>query len=351
MIITYRYRIKANSAQVRTLSEMAASVNQVWNHCGGAQEHSRKHGQRWPSWVTLANNTAGSSQMLGLHSDTVQAVCKEWAKSRDKARRRPRWRTSRGSRRSLGWVPFQAARAIKIKDNGAIFLKKHYRLWFSRPIDGEIRAGCFAEDARGRWYLNLQVDIPCDEEHGHGSIGIDLGLKTLATMSDGTKIENPRHMRTHARKLAIAQRARNRKRVTAIHAKIKNARKHYLHEQSTKLVRENETIVVGNVNAKAMTQTGMAKSVLDAGWSAFRTMLRYKAIRHGATYIEANERGTTRTCSACGASSGPKGIAGLGIREWVCDSCGTAHDRDTNAAINLLLGVERHPLAEEIPTL
>jgi putative transposase len=173
----------------------------------------------------------------------------------------------------------------------------------------------------------------------------------LAAMSDGSKIENLRHYRKYERALGKAQRARNKSRAKAIHAKIVNARRHHLHEQSTKLVQANKLIVVGDVNAQTMTQTKMAKSVLDASWSGFRSMLRYKAMRHGARYVEVSERGSSVTCSACGARGGPKGIAGLRVRAWECGGCGVLHDRDTNAAVNLLLGAERRPLVAEIPVL
>jgi putative transposase len=102
------------------------------------------------------------------------------------------------------------------------------------------------------------------------------------------------------------------------------------------LVRDHQLIVVGNVNAAGLARTRMAKSALDAGWSMLRGMLRYKAIRHGATYVEADERGSTQICSACGARSGPRGLKDLGVRTWVCTSCGVQHDRDTNAAVRIL---------------
>ena len=119
---------------------------------------------------------------------------------------------------------------------------------------------------------------------------------------------------------------------------------------SNKLIRENCLIVVGNVNAGNLAKTKMAKSVLDAGWSTFRSMLNYKASRHSALYLEVDEKFTTQTCSACGLrpESRPRGIAGLGIREWVCSDCGVLHDRDINAAQNILkLGLSVQPLVEE----
>ena len=105
------------------------------------------------------------------------------------------------------------------------------------------------------------------------------------------------------------------------------------------LVRRFDYIAVGNVSASKLAKTRMAKSVYDASWSSFRDKLRYKAIAHGATFEEVNESGSTQSCSACGSKDSttrPKGIAGLRIREWTCSRCGVVHDRDTNAALNIL---------------
>ncbi|KWO43135.1 transposase [Burkholderia sp. MSMB1459WGS] len=105
------------------------------------------------------------------------------------------------------------------------------------------------------------------------------------------------------------------------------------------LVRRFDYIAVGNVSAKKLAKTRMAKSVYDASWSSFRNKLRYKAIAHGVTFEEVDESGSTQSCSSCGSKDSttrPKGIAGLRIREWVCGGCGVLHDRDTNAALNIL---------------
>jgi transposase len=115
-------------------------------------------------------------------------------------------------------------------------------------------------------------------------------------------------------------------------------------------VRGYDTLFVGNVSASALVKTPQAKSVLDAGWSAFRTMLRYKCDFAGVTFAEVNEAFSTQTCSACSSRSGPKGIAGLGIRGWTCGDCGTVHDRDVNVAKNILAAGRRR-LAEGISAL
>jgi IS605 OrfB family transposase len=169
-----------------------------------------------------------------------------------------------------------------------------------------------------------------------GEVGIDLGLQSLAALSTGEKIEAPRLYRKYEQALAIAQRAARKARARAIHAKIANCRKHFLHELSTRLVRQNRRICIGNVNARGLARTSLAKSVLDAGWSQLRSQLHYKAIRHGVEYIEVDERLTTQVCSACAARGGSQGREDLVVREWICGGCGAWHDRDINSAINIL---------------
>ncbi|MCO8163942.1 transposase [Pseudomonas sp. 21LCFQ010] len=133
-------------------------------------------------------------------------------------------------------------------------------------------------------------------------------------------------------------------RVRAIHAKIANRRKDCLHKFSNALVARCGVIVVGDVNSLKLAKTRIAKSVLDAGWGQLKTMLEYKCDHAGTVFKVVSERNTTQTCSSCEQlpDSRPRGIAGLGIREWTCCGCGATHDRDVNAAKNILaLGHER----------
>jgi putative transposase len=343
MILTYKYRIKDRSAR-KALQRHAFAVNQVWNYCVAFQrdvEARYRAGapkRQWPSNYDLQALTAGTSKDLGIHSDSINETCKQFAASRDRARRAPRFRASGGPKRALGWVPFKA-RSRQVAGNVITYLGKSYRFFEGRrPLPDAAKGGAFVEDARGRWYVCFQVEVEEVAGVGRGAVGIDLGLKTLATCSDGAKIENPRHLAQYAERLAIAQRAGNRKRAKAIQAKIANARRDFLHKASTALVRNNRLIVVGDVNAAKLKKTRMAKSVSDAGWSMFREQLRYKASRHGVAFIVANERMTSQVCSCCGSNPGssPKGIGALGIRAWVCSDCGESHDRDVNAARNIL---------------
>ena len=144
-------------------------------------------------------------------------------------------------------------------------------------------------------------------------------------------------------KLGIAQRAKNKNRIKAIHAKIKNRRQDSLHKYSRKLVSENAAIFVGNVSSSGLAKTKMAKSVLDAGWYSLKTMLEYKCDHAGIVFEEINEAYSTQVCSSCGSIpvSSPKGRADLRIREWTCSECGAEHDRDINAAKNILAAGHR----------
>jgi len=342
VILTYRYRIKDNSAK-KTLRRHAFACNQVWNYCNAYQrdiEARYRAGapkRKWPSHFDLQKLTKGTSKELGIHAQTVGSVCEQFARSRDRAKHSLRFRASGGARRALGWVPFQS-QSRQIADNAITYLGKQFR-WFGsgrRPLPETAKGGAFVEDAQGKWWVCFHVEMVENRPTGNGEVGIDLGLKTLATLSDGIKIENLRHTQTWGQRLATAQRARNKRRIKAIHAKIANVRKDHFHKATCRIARENGLIAVGDVNSSRLAKTRMAKSVLDAGWAMFRSQLRYKASRHGAVYLDIDERFTTQTCCECGSIAGPKGYAGLNERCWVCDGCGASHDRDVNSAINIL---------------
>jgi IS605 OrfB family transposase len=360
MILTYRYRVKdSRQSRREELRRQSSVVNFVWNYCCQIQREAERRwtagcsrsAARWPTYFDLTYLTAGCSTELGVQSETIAGVCRQFIQSRDATKRCPGWRSGR---KNLDWVPVNHAAAnVRIHDGVARFRGKTYRLWWSRdlPADAKLKTATFACDARGRWYLNLVIETTEVGQHGSGAIGIDLGLKTLATTSAGEVIPNLRHVEHYAAQLATAQRAGNKRRVTAIHAKIANSRRDHLHKVSTRLMRANQCIVVGNVSASKLAKTKMAKSVLDAGWSSFRSYLAYKALRHQVAYAEVDEAFTSQVCSACGSlpASRPKGIADLGVRRWDCSECGASHDRDVNAARNILrVGLARQPLVEGI---
>ena len=312
---------------------MAVETNQVWNFSNELSDRMIRERGHWMSGFDFSPYTVGASKEFEhIGSSTIQQVCEEFASKRRAAKKRKlRWRKSFGDKRSLGWVPFKA-RSTKYKSGQVFFAGHWFKIWDSYGFtpDTKFRAGCFTEDARGRWYFCAAVAVEIKPTGGQDKIGIDLGLKTTATCSDGTQLHG-RNYRELEQDLAKAQRARRKKRARAIHAKIKNRRQDALHKFSTSLVNRCGEIYVGNVSSSKLSKTKMAKSVFDAGWYSLKTMLEYKSQQAGIVYKEVNEAYSTRMCNECGALTGPQGLIGLSVRNWECD-CGISHDRDVNSA-------------------
>ena len=351
MILVYRYRVKSLTG---LLNEQSRTVNFVWNFCNDRQKDALRFHRPWLTGFDLNKLTCGASCELGIHSGTVNAVCEQYAKSRSQKKRL--FLRYRSRRKSLGWVPFKG-RDLKREGDAFRFAGHTFRVFNSRFLpEGKIKDGSnFARDRKGNWFLNIVIDIDTVAPGARQpvrAIGIDLGLKDFATFSTGEKIGAQRIYRGAEQALAVAQRARKKRRVNAIHVQISNRRNDFHHKLSARVVREFDVIAVGNVNAAGLAKTSMAKSVLDAAWSSFRNMLKYKSMATGAWYEEIDERFTSQVCSDCGAlpDSRPTGIADLGIRNWICSECGGVHDRDVNAAKNILLKFS-FPLGHERPVV
>lgn len=357
-IKTLKVRVRDKHAKV--LSQMAFECNQVWNNANAITAEYSYIPIPGLGWVSnrisaydLSKEQARYSKerALSIHSQTIQEVTEAHAKARRQFKKdKLRWRVSSGSRRSLGWVPFKkgAAKWIngQVRYNGTFF-----NVWDSYGLSKfEFRAGSFSEDARGRWYFNVVVEVEKSPSKGTASIGIDLGLKTIATCSNGEKLENARIYRELEPKLANAQRANKKKLVKTIHAKIKNRRADTIHKFTDKLTKENGFIVVGDVSSSKLAKTNMAKSVLDAGWHILKTQLKNKAMARSVVFEEIDEKYTTQTCSSCGIKAGPKGLSGLNNRNWECSTCGAYHDRDINSALNIL-ALGHKSLSGGIPAL
>jgi putative transposase len=355
MILTYKYQLKGKRCH-RQLRRFAFVSNQVWNYCVTIQrsvQRSRKGGlsPKWPSQYDLQKLTTGTSKDLGIHAQSISSVCEQFSKSRDQHKKCPRFRRSGGSNRSLGWIPFQQ-QSRQITASSVTYLGNTYRFFGAkrRPLPETAKGGAFVEDARGRWWVCFHVEVADLPKAPDIAVGIDLGLKTLVTLSTGEKIEGPKAYRSLEHRLAIAQRAGSKQRTKALHAKIANVRKDHMHKFTSKIAAAYRQIFVGDVSSCQLVKTKMAKSVLDASWSAVRNALCYKASRHGGTFREVVERFTSQICSTTGIlpPERPKGIADLGVREWRCSACGEIHDRDVNAARNILaFGLSAQPLVEE----
>ncbi|MGL4638232.1 MAG: RNA-guided endonuclease InsQ/TnpB family protein [Shewanella sp.] len=337
MQLTYKFRLRDTCDS--ELRRQARAVNQVFNFCNETQKHALKWGKRWPTGYDLQKLTAGSSKELDVHAHTIQQVCQQYERSRKQHRKASlKWRSNK---KSLGWVPFNNGH-VAYRDGAFVFRGRSYKAWVSRDVqEGQtFGVGSFSQDALGHWYINLPVEVESLDAACGGAVGIDLGLEDLATFSDGRKVEAPRWYRAMQERLAVAQRANKKKRVKAIHARIKNQRADHLHKLSAAVTAQYQTIFVGDVSSAKLVKTRMAKSVLDAGWARFKTQLEYKSIRKQGVFVEVNEAYSTQACSACGSIQGPKGLSGLGIRQWRC-LCGVEHDRDVNAAKNIARSGQR----------
>jgi putative transposase len=359
-----RLRVKDKHAQ--WLCALAREVNTVFNYCNELSvkvfERERRFLSGFDFWPFLKGATRGECA-LHLPVQAVQEIAEEYARRRRQHQKtRLAWRKSGGARRSLGWIPFKV-RTICYRGGQIYFAGRWLSLWDSYGLGNfELRAGNFSEDSGGRWYLNVCVPraqrvrnernkppVKSILDRSVPSLGIDLGLRTFAAFTDEAlpPIEAERFYRDLEPALAIAQRAGHRNRARAIHAKIANRRKDFLHKLSTGLVKANGAIFVGNVNASALAKTRLAKSVLDAGWSTFRTMLLYKCDDAGVWFDQVDEAFSTQTCSRCNSRAGPKGRKDLGIRGWQCTVCEAVHDRNVNAA-HMILAAGHRRLAEGI---
>lgn len=333
---TLKIRVKDKHAEV--LGKMAREVNMVWNFVNETSSRAIRERQQFMSAFDLHPYTTGFSKCDGvlIGSATVSLVGQEYVTRRRQFKRsRLAWRVSNQAspRRSLGWIPIKGV-SIKYVSGQIRYAGHMFSLWDSYGLaDYELRSGSFNQDARGRWYINIVVQAEGQPSDGKAAVGIDLGLKTAVTVSDGQTLEG-RQFRAAEKKLATAQRAGKKRQARAVHSKIRNQRKDALHKFSTKLVAQNGAIFVGDVPSAKMIKTRMAKSTHDAGWSMFKSMLEYKSHQAGIFFGVVNENYTTQTCNACGVIAGPKGLAGLNKRMWQC-SCGTVHDRDVNAALNI----------------
>jgi putative transposase len=254
---------------------------------------------------------------------------------------------SRKDRRQA--IRFTRNARFRVTPGGKLALPKvgDVRVSWSRQLPSEPSSVTVIKDAAGRYFASFVVEVaPEPLPETDAEVGIDLGLTHFAVLSDGQRIANPRFLRRAERRLKKAQKALSRKqkgsanrakarlKVAKAHARVADARRDWAHKLSTSIIRENQAVYVEDLAVKGLARTRLAKSVHDAGWAQFVAMLEYKATRYGRVFARVGRFApTSQICSACGVLDGPKP---LHVRTWTCRHCGTVHDRDLNAAKNIL---------------
>ncbi|MER7203991.1 transposase [Streptomyces sp. CB01635] len=355
----FKYRFYPSDAQAAELSRTFGCVRKVYNMALAARTEAWARQERinynqtsallteWKKTEELAYLSETSSVPL---QQTLRHLQTAFAHFFAKRARYPRFKSKKKSRKSAEYT----TSGFRYRDGELTLAKmtEPLSIVWSRPLPKGASPSTVtvSQDGAGRWFVSMLCEDPTVKPipATDTAIGIDVGLTHLLTLSSGEKIANPRHERRDRTRLARAQRelsrkakgdgsnrAKARRRVAKVHAQIADRRRDLLHKLTTRLVRENQTLVIEDLTVRNMVKNHtLARAISDASWAEFRSMLEYKAAWYGREVVAVDRFfPSSKLCSACGALAERMP---LNVREWTCENCGTTHDRDENAANNLL---------------
>ena len=334
-MIVRQLKLKLTKKQESTLNQWLWNLTGLYNWASKKIEHDAKD-KIYYSVFDIFMLITGHSKRVELPVHTMQGIVRQahtaWQRCFKKLGGKPKLK---GQRNKLNSIPFPdpirkpAHNRINMPGIGFVRYHKH-----DLP-EAKIKCGRIIKKASG-WYLCLWLD--CDNvfpvKDTDIPVGIDPGFKTLLTLSDGTKVENPHELRKGAKRLAQAQRGKHKHLSARLQERQANRRNDRNHKISRKLVENYKTIYYSDDNFKGMTKR-FGKSVTEAALGDLIRKLDYKCRTGGRRLEPVNSKYTTMTCSVCGALTGPSGLSGLAVRQWNC-ACGAHHDRDINAAMNIL---------------
>jgi len=359
--VRYRYRVYPSPGQQQALARAFGCARVVYNDCLRLRDACHAAGEKVSDTevqrrvITLAKLTSERAWLGEVSSVALVQACqdarrayKNWFDSLAGRRKGPRIRHPKPRRK-------RGRQSIRLTRNGfALHGQRLYvakvgdiRVQWSRDLSSLPSSVTVIREPDGRYYASFVVEraatpLPaCDRE-----AGIDLGLTSLAVTSDGEAISNPRFYRAAQRRLRRAQRVlsrrqkgsvnrgRARHRVAVVHRKVRDARLDHAHKVALRLIRDNQAVYAEDLAVAGLMRTRLAKSVTDAGWSQLLRCIEEKAALYGRTFVKIGRfEPTSQVCSACGVKDGLKPLR---VRQWTCAACGTVHDRDVNAARNIL---------------
>jgi putative transposase len=361
--LRYNYRLDPQPRHRAAFGKAFGCARVVFNDALAAREAAHQAGEPYvtdsalSAWLTAIKKAPERAWLNEVSSAVLQQALADLnmayrnfftsltGKRKGPKVARPRFRSRKDHRQA---IRFTADARFRVLPNGKLRLPKigDVPVRWSRPLPSRPSSVTVIKDSAGRYFASFVVETrPVALPEAETVIGIDLGLRHFAVLSDGRKICAPRFLRRAEKLLKRRQRDLSRKqkgsanrdkarvKVARAHAKVADARRHFHHQLSTALIRDNQAIAVEDLAVQGLGRTWLAKSVHDAGWSSFVGMLEYKARLYGREFHRIGRfTPTTQTCSLCGVKNGRKP---LHVRAWRCRACGVWLDRDINAAVNV----------------
>ncbi|WP_211116654.1 RNA-guided endonuclease InsQ/TnpB family protein [Glycomyces buryatensis] len=368
--LRYNYRIYPDVDQRTMLARTFGSARVVYNDALRIFQNAWKAGLDRPGFAAVARAVITEAKQtldrvwlaevsvvpLQQSLRHLQVAYNAFFASLRGDRKGPKVGPPRFKRRSARQSAEFTRRGFVLRETGKLYLAKigEVKVAWSRDLPSEPSSVTVIKDGTGKYFVSFVVAVdgaPLPDLGEDAVVGIDLGLSAFAVTSSGKRIESPKFLRRAERKLKKYQRAVSRKqkgsqngrkarlKLAKVHARVASQRRDFIEQETTRLVRESQVLAVETLNVHGMAAKGMrlGKSVHDQALGMFLRVLTAKAARAGRTLIAVDRfYASTQICSACEAKTGPKGKEELHVREWQCTDCGAVHDRDVNAAINIL---------------
>ena len=355
----YRYRFYPTTEQKRKLAQLFGCVRVVFNdalalckNLGKAMGYNQLCKQLTQAKQTIEREWLNDVSIVALQQSlkNLATAYKNFFDSVQGKRKGQKVNPPKFKKRHNRQVATLTQRGFSIKGNKVYIAKiGNIKPIWSRELPSTPSSVTVIKDIANRYFVSFVVEISPQKLPDNGkSTGIDLGITDFATFSNGDKVKAPKPLKLKLKRLRKLQRnlakktkgskrrEKARKRVAKLHAKVKDTRTDFLHKLSTKVIRENQTIVLEDLNVSGMVRNRkLSRAISDLGWRSFRTMLEAKSVMYGREFRVIDRwEPTTQKCCMCGFKGGKKELS---VREWTCLNCGAAHDRDVNAAINILV--------------